>query len=376
MEVVQETSERTPELYDLAVVGGGPAGATAAIMAARAGAKVLLLERGRLPRQRVCGEFVSAESLELLAGLLGASESSLLESALRISEARLFIDGRTIGTPVSPSAASIGRFDLDAALWRAAQLAGVDARLQVTADSLERREHFQIRTASRLFQARALISAVGRWSKLVLRYADDAGTQWLGVKGHFAEEAGPASVDLYFFDGGYCGVQPVRLAGDESSVGRVNVCAMVRSDVARTLHEVFRLHSELQMRARVWRPLMEPVATFPLTFRKPRPLKDETLFVGDAAGFVDPFVGDGISLALRSGAMAAECLAPFFRSEISRAEAGERYRRKYEVELAPIFRSSSRLRRLLGLPRAVRRAAVQVLEKSPAMSRFLVKMTR
>jgi menaquinone-9 beta-reductase len=380
MEVVRENPEqvleRTSELYDLAVVGGGPAGTAAAITAARAGARVLLLERGRLPRQRVCGEFVSAESLDLLSGLLADLESDLLRSAVRICEARLFIEGRTVCTPVAPAAASIGRFDLDAALWRAAELAGVDARSQTTAESVKCTENFEISTTGSHFQARALISAVGRWSNLVVRYADDAETQWLGVKGHFAEESAPGSVDLYFFEGGYCGVQPVRLAGDESLIGRVNVCAMVRSDVARTLAEVFRLHPQLHMRARAWQPLMEPVATFPLVFHKPRPVKDETLFAGDAAGFVDPFVGDGISLALRSGSMAAACLTSFFRGEISRAEAADRYRRKYEAELAPVFRHSSRIRRLLGLPSPVRRAAVQMLERSPAVSRFLVKMTR
>jgi menaquinone-9 beta-reductase len=376
MEVMEQTSSPPDALYDLAVIGGGPAGTSAAITAARAGRRVLLLERGRLPRQRVCGEFVSAESLELLAGLLAGSTPKLLDDAPRISEARLFVDGRTICTPITPPAASIGRFDLDAALWRAAELAGVDARLQTTAENVERRANFEIRTANHEFQARALISAVGRWSNLVLRYAEDAGTHWLGVKGHFAEPSAQTSVDLYFFDGGYCGVQPVRLAGNDSAVNRVNACAMVRSDLARTLPEVFRLHPQLQIRARAWQPLMEPVATFPLLFRKPRPVKGEMLFVGDAAGFVDPFVGDGISLALRSGAIAAECLEPFFRSEISILEAVARYRHEYDHHLAPVFRSSSRIRHLLGLPRPVRRAALHILEKTPAVSRLLVKMTR
>jgi flavin-dependent dehydrogenase len=376
MEVVRQTSEQTSDLYDLAVVGGGPAGTSAAIIAARAGAKVLLLERGRLPRQRVCGEFVSAESLLLLADLLADAAPDLLAKAPRISEARLFVEGRTISTTVDPHAASIGRFDLDAALWRAAERSGVDTRLLITAESVEQHETFEIRTVSRKFHARALISAVGRWSNLVVRYAGDSGTQWLGVKGHFAQPTSQASVDLYFFDGGYCGVQPVRLAGDEAANNRVNACALVRSDLARTLPEVFRLHPQLHLRAREWRPLMEPVTTFPLMFRKPRPTKDETLFVGDAAGFVDPFVGDGISLALRSGAMAAECLVPFFRSEISLTEAADRYRRKYETELAPVFRTSSRIRQLLSLPRPVRRVASHLLERTPAVSRFFVKMTR
>src|ERR1700757_868098 len=108
-----------PNDFDLAVIGGGPAGTSAAITAARAGARVLLLERGKLPRQRVCGEFVSAESIDLLEQLLNSS--LLLEHSLRIPEARLFFDGHAISTPVEPPAASIARLDLDLALWHAAE---------------------------------------------------------------------------------------------------------------------------------------------------------------------------------------------------------------------------------------------------------------
>src|ERR1700756_953442 len=92
--------------YDLAVVGGGPAGTSAAITAARGGARGLLVERGRVPRQRVCGgcvlccwvgrvfsllrrlcgEFVSWESLDLLESLLANAKPEFLQRALRIRE--------------------------------------------------------------------------------------------------------------------------------------------------------------------------------------------------------------------------------------------------------------------------------------------------
>ncbi len=83
-------------LYDLIIIGGGPAGTSAAISAARAGARVLLLERGRFPRHKVCGEFVSAESLSLLNELLDHEHTVLLRDAVRIPRARLFLDGRTL----------------------------------------------------------------------------------------------------------------------------------------------------------------------------------------------------------------------------------------------------------------------------------------
>ena len=114
-------------LYDLIIIGGGPAGTSTAISAARHGASVLLLERGRFPRHKVCGEFVSAESLSLLRDLLDLQHAALLHDAVRIPRARIFLDGRTLHASVDPPAASIARFDLDAALWHSAESAGVYA---------------------------------------------------------------------------------------------------------------------------------------------------------------------------------------------------------------------------------------------------------
>src|SRR3984893_10454374 len=104
-------------LHDLIIIGGGPAGTSVAIAAARHGASVLLLERGRFPRHKVCGEFVSAESLNLLKDLLATQYAQLLPAAIRIPQSRIFIDGRTLHAAVDPAAVSIARFDLDAGLW-------------------------------------------------------------------------------------------------------------------------------------------------------------------------------------------------------------------------------------------------------------------
>jgi menaquinone-9 beta-reductase len=364
------------DLHDLIVVGGGPGGASAAITAARSRRRVLLLERGRLPRQRVCGEFVSAESLGLLAALLKESPSALVTDAVRIPGTRLFVEGRTICVPVKPAGASIARFDLDAALWHAAEATAVDVRQQTTVEQVERNGRFLVRTSTGNFESRAVVVAAGRWSNLDPEEyrASAAGPRWLGIKGHFAEKSPPASVDLYFFEGGYCGVQAVQLAGDEQ--GRVNVCAMVRANVARTLPEVFEQHPQLRARSKTWSPLMDPVSTSPLIFHEPQPIQDGMFRVGDAAGFVDPFVGDGISLALRSGAAAADCLAPYFTGRLSLDEASSRYREIYERKLLPVFRNSSKLRRLLRLPRVLRIPIAYLLESAPTMTRHLVHMTR
>jgi flavin-dependent dehydrogenase len=362
-------------IYDLIVIGGGPAGTSAAITCARNGAQVLLLERGRFPRHKVCGEFVSAESLDLLADLLAVEHAQLLADAIRIPRARVFLDGRSIHTPVDPPAASISRLDLDWALWESARQCGVDGRQQVTVQNISGTGPFLAHTSAGTFESRVLINSSGRWSNLNPA-PRDSGVKWLGLKGHFAESSPQASVDLYFFDGGYCGVQPVEIRNDVTPSGRVNACAMVRADVASTLPEVFLRHPALRERSLGWKPLSDPVSTSPLFFREPQPERDGVLLAGDAAAFVDPFVGDGISLALRSGSLAGQCLIPFFTGSISLAEAAREYSKTYERRLAPVFRTSSNIRRMLTFPQAIRIPILHLLEKTPAITRYLVSKTR
>src|ERR1043165_6324221 len=231
----------SPNIYDLIVIGGGPAGTSAAITAARNGASVLLLERGCFPRHKVCGEFVSAEALELLGGFLGARHAPLLTSAIRIPQARLFFDGSVLQTPIDPPAASIARLDLDSTLWELAGEYGAETHQQTTVKEIGGASPFQVTTSSGEFSSLAVINATGRWSNLGSKLDDKAKLQpkWLGIKMYFAEISPKPSADLYFFDGGYCGVQPVAFRTRYSDHGQVNACAMVRTDVASNLTQVF-----------------------------------------------------------------------------------------------------------------------------------------
>jgi len=193
---------------------------------------------------------------------------------------------------------------------------------------------------------------------------------------YFAEISPKPSADLYFFDGGYCGVQPVAFRTRYSDHGQVNACAMVRTDVASNLTQVFSQHPALSERASRWHLLSDLLSTFPLIFRDPQPVRDNVLQVGDSAGFVDPFVGDGISLALRSGSLAAESLVPFFQKKESLESSIENYRKAYQQRFASVFKTSSKIRRALRLPRAVRKPLVFMLQNTPGITRYLVSKTR
>lgn len=357
-------------IFDLAVIGGGPAGTSAAITAARSGARVLLLEAKDFPRHKVCGEFVSAESLDVLAELFRDSDCGrqLLDSAPVMRRARLFLGSRIVEAPVSPASVSITRHDLDAALWEAARLAGVETRAQHEVTSVRGEGPFEATTSSGVYRAKGLVVAAGRWSQFTADRAVPSGAKWIGVKAHFREKHPSASTDLYFFDHGYCGVQPV-------SDDTVNACAMVRSDRATSLLEVFALHRGLGERSASWEAVMSAVSTAPLIYRQPQPVRGNRLFAGDAAAFIDPFVGDGISIALRSGRVAAQCLSSFFRGEAALAECARRYEQEYSRQFAPLLSAASRVRSLLSLP-VVARAVVFELLRIPGLMPLMIRKTR
>jgi flavin-dependent dehydrogenase len=319
-----EKASPEERLIDLAIIGGGPAGAATAIEARRRGLSVTIWERDRFPRDKVCGEFISAESLPLLGDKIPAELAK--GAVIRDSE---FISsrGRVGGFALPRPGRGLSRRVLDEALWKAAARAGARVREGETVRRLRRLSRakmlrtgcdrpgdWEIEAAGRATEtARELVIACGRWWNLegfpspARGTKTPAGGPWVGAKAHFKGVAPRAAVEMYYFPGGYCGLAPME-------DGLYNACCLVHRRLARNtggiddfagwLKTVAR-HGALD--ARLWGAIQvsDTVATAPLRPARRRAECDGALLVGDAAGFLDPFTGDGISMALHSGGLAA-----------------------------------------------------------------------
>jgi len=118
-----------------------------------------------------------------------------------------------------------------------------------------------------------------------------------------------------------------------------------------------------RLRRAEWEQVTETVTTAALTYGNPEPLRNGLVCAGDAAGFIDPFLGDGISLALQTGAMAGEI------------DDADIYVREYRRRFLPVFRRAARLRKMLSAPAPLQKTAL-LLMKWPGVAKAVVEHTR
>lgn len=361
---------------DLLVIGGGPAGATLAALAAERGARVLLAERDRFPRDKVCGEFVSAEGRLPLARA-GVLDSLLDTGGVRIDAVRLSSrSGRVVDALLrdrrrgGPEALGISRAVLDACLLERAKALGVDVRerCEAVAPVLEdgrvtgvrMREVGRGHPSGEAVRASVVVAADGRRSMLARALHPALGDPprsgpraWFGLKAHLA--AGPASprerVELHLFDGGYAGIAPV-------AEGTINLCFLVRvADLRACRGSPDRVLSERILGNPAARRSLRGTArgsawksVGPLRFGPRRPAAHGALFVGDAAGTIDPFCGEGISNALAG----AELALPFALDAAARggltATAARDYERAWRAALVPVTRRARAIGILFARP--------------------------
>jgi menaquinone-9 beta-reductase len=305
-----------------------------------------LLEKAVFPRHKVCGEFLSPEVAGVLDEL-GCRQ--LLDAAPRMELARIHtLSKQVLDFPLPSPAHGLSRRSLDDGLVRAACGHGATF-LHKTDISAHAGEELTARDGRR-FQARVVIHASGR-NKI-------AASKWFGFKAHFLG-AYPARVDLHFIPGGYLGVSPVE-------EGRINVCALVEKRLIRQADAITRTILG-EAFPQEW----------PFLFTGPldpgwRGLHG--LEAGDAVAFLDPFTGDGISLALRSGRLAARAALRMLAQESEATVMAN-----YQEDLRRMYRHQFGAARLLrfGAHRAWLEAPVsRLLAASPALRRAVFQVTR
>lgn len=313
---------------DTAVVGGGPAGAAAAITLARYGRDVVLLDKARFPRDKCCGDGLTTAALRLLERLGLRPES--VGSWQAVSDVVVRgPSGREIDLPLPRGrglyAVTARRLDLDAALVDVARSEGVkvlDGHRLVGATELPDRILLDVEGIGTV-HARYAIGADGIWSPLRKALgADDAGYlgEWHAFRQYFRNVGPRAASGLFVW------FEPDLLPGYAWSFplpdGRANVgFGVQRAHLGRDgklarVQDMKAEWPELLSRPHIQDVLGEsaeaesPHKAWPIPARigKVQLSTGRALFVGDAAAADDPMTGEGIGQALLTGILAAEAI--------------------------------------------------------------------
>lgn len=320
--------------YDVVVVGAGPAGSTAARALAEGGARVCLIDKARFPRPKPCGGALSPRTMRYLpSGVDGVVRTRVRRAVFTFQSRRPF----EVVSP-TPMGYMICREEFDAWLKAGAEAAGVAVREGAPVRALEETAvGFTLRAGDEAISADTMIGADGAHSLVAAQLLPGRpGPRCIALEAEVPQDGHDLGdtvlVDVGGYPGGYAWAFP---KGD-----RVNVGVMMEHARGRDLRQAFTefvagqaalpaIGSTALQAAPVAAPRGAPVPC----------ARPGVLLVGDAAHLADPFLGEGIYYAVRSGSLAAAA----FLAGTGRTETAQRYAGQIAQRLWPDLIAASRV---------------------------------
>ncbi len=369
------------DTWDIVIVGGGPAGASAAILLARQGLRVALCEGKPFPREKVCGEFLGVHARPLFARL-GILDTFDAHAGPPITRVEAHAGPRSIASPLpaganGATARAISRGTLDAHLRTAARAAGAHILqpCHVTSVSGDFQQGFLSDTDRGPLHSRIVLLAHGLAQRGDMHpIAPSPRTpnrtsrtgRYLCFKAHFTRTAlDPHTIAIGGGRGVYVGL--VASSADRCSLAfvvhrdRLARCGNSADDqLSALLQENAGFRSLLQSAARVgpW------LASGPLAPGIRQVYRDGRFFLGNAAGEVHALVGEGITLALQAGGLLADALA----SHGLTPAAGRAYEQRWRRAFTSRYRAAQLFANLIMRPGPAACAATLLRACPAAMS--------
>ena len=356
------------EPFEVAIVGGGPAGSSCAAFCVLAGLRTLVLERETFPREKVCGDCLNPSCWPVLERLDLAQEVRNLSHSKLDSVEFIAIDGHKalVDLPTGDGCElSVKRSLFDDLLLNRARELGAHVREGTTVTALANSGNWEIETAiGESFSARTLIGADGRNSTVArLRSLLPQPTrERVALQAHIPLPRNfGRRIVLQFLPEGYSGQAPVNET-------ELNLCLVGTPPTIPKLRQWAEHHFEIAAH-QAWRTIT------PLTRSSVPCAHKNLLFIGDAARVVEPFTGEGIYYALRSGELAADAIA-----KISRGRDRQSVFREFSRACAEMYRGRlwiNRLARAAVLSPRIGSFFIQAAQFQPAILRLLTnKITR
>jgi menaquinone-9 beta-reductase len=297
------------EIFDVAIVGGGPAGSTCGAFCAKAGLRTIVIERENFPREKVCGDCLNPACWTVLRHLELAEQVRLLPHGELDAVEFIAIGGAKVrlDLPRDENAEiAIKRSLFDELLLDRARQLGAEVLDGTIVSTIEKMRwgDWKIDVVKDVVRAHVLVAADGRNSTVarLRNLLPRPEKERVALQSHIPLPPNFGNrVVLQFLPEGYSGQAPV-------NDHQLNLCLVARA------RDIERLKS-WAMREFAIAPDHSWRTVTPLTRQALKPGHDNLLLIGDAARVVEPFTGEGIYYALRSGELAARAIGSMLKTE-------------------------------------------------------------
>lgn len=383
--------------FDIAIIGAGPAGTSAAINVADTSLKIAVVDTHQFPREKICGDGLSGSVIETLRKFPGdiAKEFMLLEPKLRSTGVRFVAPSMEhIDIPLSSDEAEIvinkgfvcKRADFDYFLFKQLEkYPNIDVIQNFKVDDIIREENgFLVKQEENEIKAKMIIGADGInsiVSKLLTNNKLNRKHISSSVMAYFSNVNGfhiYNYIELHFHKDilpGYFWIFPMK--DNKANVGIGSLSSVISSrkiNLKQMFSEIIETHPNISQRFKYAERVSEiRSGNIPLGSKDRHISGERFILCGDAAGLGDPFTSEGISYAMKSGYMAAEQIKKCFQKNDFSPGYMKGYDNEIRKSFGKEFRINYRIQKLSKFPWLIN-LVVRKVNKNPELKDLFIKM--
>lgn len=359
------------------IIGGGISGLISAFQLAKAGIEVILIEKKSYPLHRVCGEYISNETLPFLKriGLFPEQFSPPSINEFVLSS----VSGKSVRLKLDQGGFGISRYTFDQFLFQQGLKTGVQFKLNTEAtDVSTTADKFFVRTNSMVYEADVVLGCHGKRSRLDNTLNRDfvgKRSPYIGVKYHIRLDHPSNQIALHNFDQGYCGISKVE-------DGKTNLCYLSHRDNLRRFKDIKQMEREVLFTNPLLKSIFlnaeflfdRPEVINEISFSTKSPIENRILMLGDAAGMITPLCGNGMAMAIHSAKIATELLIEFCSGKITRIDLERMYSAAWIAQFRYRLWKGRSIQSLFG-SRSLSQFAVNLAINSRPLANILVRNT-
>jgi len=358
------------------IAGGGLAGLVSACLLARKGVSVTLAERKTYPFHRVCGEYISNETLPFL-------KSSNLLPDLPLPQINQFqltsVNGKASELTLDLGGFGISRYTFDNFLYEQAAAAGAQVLLNTEVEEINfDTDGFAIKTTNQNLKADVVLGAFGKRSRLDVKLDRDfikARSPYAGIKYHIRTDHPAHRISLHNFKDGYCGISAVD--GDKQTL-----CYLTHRNNLKQFGNIAEMEKAVLYKNPFLKSIFEnadflyarPEVINEISFEKKSPVTNHILMTGDSAGMITPLCGNGMAMAIHSAKIVSELIVDFCSKKVTRNEMEIMYSRKWNDLFANRLWAGRQIQKLFGAE-WTSNLAVNLVGHVKPVANWLVKQT-